>query len=378
MTTQGAAPATAQVLTQQQLQWILNGACILGSGGGGPYSIGQQVLAQIGNSPVSLMPLSDVQPGQWAAVSAFVGSPDAAANQQINFSVATTAWYALEGVTGNQFGFVLPGEIGAGNSLIPMVVAAQAGIPIADAAGACRAIPGLMMSSYAAKNLPVSPMYLTDGTAAVTINCANNIADPTVRGVISSGSFQQDAGVAFWSMTGQQAQSAAIPGMTTLAMNVGQTLAQALGSGNDPVAAVQSALPQPNYLLCTGKIVSANETTSGGFDFGTVVVQADSGATITIYNQNENLIAFSNKFVLPLAMGPDLICYMTKDGQPFSNADIDDSIKSKEIAVIGVPAYSMRNTFVLGQFAQALSGIGYAGPYIPIEIIDDLNAKTKL
>jgi len=41
-----------QPLTIQQLNYILNGACIMGSGGGGPYPVGQQVLKYIGNRTV--------------------------------------------------------------------------------------------------------------------------------------------------------------------------------------------------------------------------------------------------------------------------------------------------------------------------------------
>jgi DUF917 family protein len=367
-----AAAAPAVVLGPEQLGYILNGACILGSGGGGPISVGQQVIQQIGNHPVTLVSADSVSATAMTAVSAFVGSPDAAANQELNFSVATSAFNALARNVNKTFSYVLPGEVGAGNSLIPMVVAVENDIPIIDAAGACRAIPGFLMVTYAAAGIPASPMVLTDGKSPVTVSCGNPIADPVVRGIISGGAFQQDAGIAFWSMNGQTMNQAAIKGMTTLAMNIGQALAKAIIYKTDPVAAVRAYMTKPNYILCTGKIVSASETTSGGFDFGTVVIKADDGSTITIYNQNENLIAFSDQSPAPLAMGPDLICYLTKNGQAFSNADIDDEIKQQEVVVIGVPAPTMRSAFIINQFMIALAGIGYAGPYVPIE---QLNAQ---
>jgi DUF917 family protein len=97
------------------------------------------------------------------------------------------------------------------------------------------------------------------------------------------------------------------------------------------------------------------------------VITADDGSEVTIYNQNENLIAFSNKSYVPLCMGPDLICYLTTKGQVFSNADFKTLPKNARIAVFGVPARVMRNPFILNQFAIALAGIGYAGSYIPVE-----------
>src|SRR5216683_2543927 len=122
-----AIPA-GQPLTIQQLNYVLNGACIMGSGGGGPYTVGQQVLKYIGNRPVYLVPTASVPDNLSMAVSAFVGSPDAAANQALDFSVAATAFTALSNAVGKPFSYVLPGEVGAGNSLIPMAVAVDKGI----------------------------------------------------------------------------------------------------------------------------------------------------------------------------------------------------------------------------------------------------------
>src|SRR6266567_460534 len=361
-------------LTMQQLNYILDGACIMGSGGGGPYTVGQQVLKKyIGNRQVYLVPTAAVPDNVSMAVSAFVGSPDAAANQALDFSVAATAFTALSNAVGKPFSYVLPGEVGAGNSLIPMAVAVDKGIPVIDAAGAPRAIPGFLMVSYAAAGLPAAPMVLADKNNQVTINCANAIADPVTRGVISGNVFPEDAGIAFWTMNGKTLNipGNAVKGTTSQAMAIGQALANAIGSGQDPVLAVMQNMEKPNFVLCTGIIKDSSEATSGGFDFGTVVISADDGSEVTIYNQNENLIAFSNRSYVPLAMGPDLICYLTTKGQVFSNADLDTLSKGAKIAVIGVPARVMRSQFILNQFAIALAGIGYAGSYVPIEKLNE-------
>jgi hypothetical protein len=363
-----------QPLTIQQLNYILNGACIMGSGGGGPYPVGQQVLKYIGNRTVYLVPAINVLDNVYTAVSAFVGSPDAAANQVLDFSVAATAFNALSKTVNTPFAYVLPGEVGAGNSLIPMAVAVDNNIPVIDAAGAPRAIPGFLMVSYAAAGIPASPMILADKNNQVTINCKNAIADPVTRGVISGNVFPEDAGIAFWTMNGKtlNVPGNAVRGTTSQAMAIGQALAYAVGTGQDPVQAVMQNMEKPNFVLCTGTIKNSSEATSGGFDFGTVVIAADDGSEVTIYNQNENLIAFSNKSYVPLAMGPDLICYLTTKGQVFSNADLDTLPPGAKVAVIGVPARVMRTPFILNQFAIALAGIGYAGSYVPIE---KLNAE---
>src|SRR6266849_3129318 len=369
MSTQPQMPADALALTTQQLGYIMNGACILGSGGGGPITVGQQILAYIGNRPVNLVAASALPDNLYTAVSAFVGSPDAIANQKPDFGVAKVAFNALSQAVNTPFACVLPGEVGAVNSLIPMAVAVDNNVPVIDAAGACRAIPGFLMVTYAAAGIPASPMILADGKNQVNLSCDNSIADPVVRGVISGNIFPEDAGIAFWNMNGKTLKTPgnAILGTTTQALVLGQALANAIINKQDPVLAVRQYLEKPNFLLCTGTIKSSSETTSGGFDFGQVVIAADGGYEVTIYNQNENLIAFSNQYYVPLCMGPDMICYLTTSGQVFSNADLASVPKGQKIAVIGVPNTRMRSAFIINQFMEALAGIGYAGSYVPVE-----------
>src|SRR5260370_12086485 len=108
-----------QPITIQQLNYILNGACIMGSGGGGPYPVGQQVLKYIGNRTVYLVPAISVPDNVSMAVSAFVGSPDAAANQVPDFSGATTSFHALSKTGNCPFAYLLPAPVAACNHLVP-------------------------------------------------------------------------------------------------------------------------------------------------------------------------------------------------------------------------------------------------------------------
>src|SRR6266446_9111795 len=117
MSSEAKIAADIVALTTQQLKYILDGSCIMGSGGGGPYTVGQQVLKYIGSRPVNLVSAVSVPDTSSMAVSAFVGSPDAAANQALDFSVAATAFNALSRTVNLTFSYVLPGEVGAANSL---------------------------------------------------------------------------------------------------------------------------------------------------------------------------------------------------------------------------------------------------------------------
>jgi hypothetical protein len=72
-----------------------------------------------------------------------------------------------------------------------------------------------------------------------------------------------------------------------------------------------------------------------------------------VVNQNENLVAWTSTSSHPVALAPDLIVFMTADGQPFSNADLELT-KGKDVVVIAA-------------FMPVLQAAGYGGPWLPVE-----------
>lgn len=360
-----------KTLSHDDLRRILDGATILGSGGGGPKSIGEQFLKYlIKQPPVKMVDPKELKKDQWVAVGAGVGSPLAAAS---NFptDVPKVAFQALDKMLrllnpAMKLSAVLPGEVGAGNSLVPLAIAAQLKIPIVDASGARRAIPSLTQCTYA--GLPISPIVLANKTTEVSFSADNAAeAEPIMRAIISSGTFTEDAGIAFWHMNGTTVQQNAVLNTLTYTLELGKVLHEALKAKQDPVNAVVKFLK--GYLLFKGEIVDTTESTEGGFDFGTVVLQDKKKNIMTIYNQNENLIGWVSDKMHPVAIGPDLISYLTTDGITFSNADLGLA-KGKEVAVIGSSSTAqLRAPAVMAAWTSALKSLGYAGQYVPIEKI---------
>lgn len=85
-------------------------------------------------------------------------------------------------------------------------------------------------------------------------------------------------------------------------------------------------------------------------------------------------------------MAPGSLCYVTLEGKPFSNADIDDEIVYHQATLIGiVPHPQLQNGSILKSFNQALQNIGYAGYYLQFpylqsirESIEDNTRKSKI
>src|SRR4051794_355204 len=263
------------LLDAQDLRDILDGACILGAGGGGPYPLGESLLEGVlsAKHPVELVAVDAVPADARLAVAAGVGSPDAASSG-FPFDAATHAWDALDArqqpVSGRLLSHVLPGEVGAANSILPMTVAATKGLPIVDGAGAARAIPALQMCTYASRGVPLGAVVLANADEQVSFQAPNpSTADSAMRGIVSSGTFAEDAGVAMWAMDGDVMAKAIIPGTTELARRLGATLREAR-AGGDPVEAVRAFLG--GRVLFRGTIESVAEQTEKGFDLGTVTL----------------------------------------------------------------------------------------------------------
>jgi uncharacterized protein len=359
------------------LEDILNGATILGSGGGGPYALGKQIVEYLVKQPQPVMladPDTDVADTQTMAVSAAVGSPVAIGSGSFPMDIAAGAFKQLQSLlqptTGQAFSFVLPGEVGAGNTFIPMTTAVIMGIPILDASGAPRAMPTLSMATYAVqKDIQISPIVISSPQTSLTFSAQDaRSAEGPLRGIIGGAGFGEYAGVAFWAMTGAllKQPGAAIHHSITYAQELGKTLRMATENHLNPVEAVRQYLN--GYTVFIGALVDPGETTQGGFDWGTTIVQGSNPAEqVWIYNQNENLIAWNTLSSRPLCIGPDLICYLTTDGVPFTNADLQP-YTGKQVAVIAAPCLAdYRQPGVIAAYENALQGLGYGGPYVPVE-----------
>ena len=351
-------------LSREELEDMLTGAVLYGSGGGGPKAIGQTIIKSILESGKSsqVVEADEMPDDAWAVVTAGVGSPDAAVD--FDCTVVSQAVRGLGKAMGVTFGYAMAAEIGAGNTFTPLFVAADLGIKALNVAGSTRAVPEITMSSFAAKNVPVSHIMVANHghQVGITIENAAEASGP-MRAVVSDPAFGNVAGLAIWPMRGSTVKASAMRGTFDMARELGAALRRGRGAG-DPVGAVLKHLD--GRVLVRGKLKSMDEATGGGFDRGTVVVEDADRSSVVIFNQNENLIAWSSASSRPLTIAPDLISYMLEDGTVFSNVEAPD-YEGRDIVVLAAPTDPrMREAGIVDAFRGALSAIGYPGPTTPL------------
>ncbi len=370
-------------LDRTAVERIAKGACFLGSGGGGPLSITPAIIDNIfkATDSVKVVDINEVADDAHLAISAGMGSPQRAAGMTFDTAPAV-AFEAVATLYGKPLNYVAAIEVGAANSVIPMLVAAQKNIPLIDANGAGRAVPTLPSTTFSQVGIPATPAVLSavgvPGNPCVTCpsgDSAEEVEAWAGEVLTTDPNFTKyNAGaIALWPFNGKILKSgsginaAAIGGSLVLAEKIGAAL-----ESKTPVDSVQQVLTeskQAHHFLGIGKVIAVKEEAVGALDGGIVVI--DMGKhIIELPYLNEFLGAFVWDSQKPgYVLGPDMICCMTPAGEPLSNPSINELFNTSgafDIAVFTLTAAeAMQKPSMYSEFANNISKLypAFKGSY---------------
>lgn len=381
----------------QDFYCIATGAAILASGGGGSYHDAVAILAELEQSGWSGAVTAQAYDGATnCCVLAMMGSPDAADDltlTDVEYSISNTV-DAFQSMTGATLGAVIPVEIGAINSIAPLIAAALGNNDIGwvvNGDGAGRAVPELPQTTFSgASNLAESPCVLANDARtsgqlqAAQLNASTAAQVEALAGGILGG-FGSFSGIALWpsvasnnfALTGNY-----IPGTLEQARLLGQFLLSATTPLDTAtvVSAIENITGRAVSAVATNFYITGVRQSTNGASLDTGVIRLDnhpdsgqSTETRHIYNLNENLIMYSSQATAPVVVAPDSICYYSEGtGLGFSNAtddlaDFYDFTHNRStgvpISVIQIQALdALRNApGVVPSFTALLQEIGYGG-----------------
>jgi DUF917 family protein len=355
-------------IDEDDLESIVIGAGILGTGGGGNPYMGKLTARRLlrEGKAVEVVRLEDV-PDDWRICTVGgMGAPTVTVEKIPRGDETTEAMRALEDYVGHKIDAVIPAEIGGGNSIEPMIVAANAGIPVIDADGMGRAFPTMPMITYFIYGLSCFPCAVCDdkGNKVVYTDGVDShwLERLTRSAAVQMGGF---AGCAVAYMTGADAKRTAIGGTLSWARRLGDRV-RAARAGHDEDVLAGILDETGGRALFNGKIVDVERRTADGWVRGRVVLEGmggDAGHTMEISFQNENLIAWRDGEVV--ATVPDLICIVNQDdGEPITTEILRYGYR---VSVIGIPCSDMLRT------PEALEVVGppafgYDLPFEPMEV----------
>jgi DUF917 family protein len=284
---------------------LATGCAVLGAGGGGDPRTGLLMAIQAieEHGPTRLVSFDDLPADGIVMPCGGVGAPTVSIEKFGNGDEGRRLRDRVEELLGRPVVALMSAEIGGTNGLLPVAWGTALGLPVLDADGMGRAFPEMQQVSMHVMGVSPNPCVMTDerGNTLVVETIGGRWGERIVRAVAVE--FGARASAAIYLMTVEQARTATVVGSVTLARRIGELLRHAQ---EDPVAELVAELG--GFRLVQGKIIDVERRTTGGFARGSALIEGlaeDSGRTLRLEIQNENLVALEDGRVL--ASVPDII-----------------------------------------------------------------------
>ncbi|CAN5688553.1 DUF917 domain-containing protein [soil metagenome] len=354
-----------RLLDSQQIEDIAIGSAVLGTGGGGDPYLGKLAALQAvkRHGPLSLTELDEL-PDDTIVVSPFsIGSPVPFIERLTMTDEIMRAYQAMSRYFGKEIGAIMPIEIGGVNSVIPLAVGRELGLPVIDADGMGRAYPEIQLVTLTLYGHSAAPFAVADehGNVAVLDTIDNVWTERLARPVaVEMGAI---AGGVGFPVTVGDLKLAAVPGSVSHAEAIGKALREARVNHTDPIGAALQA--GNGFSLFSGRITDVQRRTEKGWARGEAVISGVDhydGQTMVVQFQNEHLVAILDGEIV--AAVPDLIAILdTERGDPITTENLRYGFR---VTVIGLPCDAKWRT----PEGIALGGprhFGYDIEFTPVE-----------
>ncbi|GEA59238.1 DUF917 domain-containing protein [Vibrio comitans] len=374
------------IINEQMIDDIALGATVLGTGGGGdPYSGALMAKAAIAQSdkPVEIISLEEVDDNCMTVPSSMIGAPTVAIEKINSKDQMLVAFEAMEKALDEEIAVTFPIEVGGFNSLIPILVAAQKGIPVVDCDAMGRAFPESQMVTFYLDGLPSAPNTLADEKGnVVTLHPLDGVWSERFARPITE-EMGGSAAMCDYPMRGFNLKKSALAGTLTKAMEIGKAIRKANADGENAVDAVLNIVG--GRRIVTGKILDIHRTTAGGFVTGGVVIErlqfSDNDGepkSVFVHFQNELLLAHKGSSAEELsqenllATTPDLISILDHEtGHPITTEQLHYGQRVDLIAYPCDPKWRTEK----GIEVAGPNYFGYAVDYQTIETLLESGGK---
>ena len=359
-------------LSLADMQDLLLGCTILGTGGGGEMSEGMALLEEVYDKglPVTLVSLQEAPDEAMVCTPYLLGALDLSEKQKPKYQrlpqseapAICAAYSRLEQHLNTSFYGTLCCEMGGANTAVAFYTAALNGGVVIDADPAGRAVPEITHSTYYLNSLPAAPIVAANTFDEVFIveHVKDDLrAEQLMRALCQESA--NDIACIDHAMKVKDIKHAVIDGTLSKAWKLGVTAREAQQQGRD--VAQRVAAMGNGFVSFRGDIEHFSFDTEGGFTVGEVKISGtDKFARhrYTLAVKNENLVAyFDDELDVTI---PDLICVIdTETGQPVTNPHYH---KGQSVAVVILPAHKeFTSPCGLSVFGPAYAGIDV--PYQP-------------
>lgn len=306
-------------LARSDLPDLSVGARLLGSGGAGDPTLGRLLLeAAWGERPHLPIVTADEIPADGLVISVgLVGSVTALAEKPPagpEFAAALSRLIEHIGRPGRVL--VAPYEAAGVNALLPLLVAVQLGIDVADVDGMGRGLSWIDQTTYDVDGVEICPFVLTSPSDHVFIveTMPGDEAERYVRSLtVQMGGWSAFAG---YPMTRSQSARSSVHGSLRRCLELGRQHRSVVAGGAERFFATP-ADDTPWRPLARGRVVDVRWKYPRGYSRGTIVIHTNTS------DRRPIRIEASNEFLLVVDCGevvarvPEIICLLqTASGTP--------------------------------------------------------------
>jgi len=366
-------------LKHEDIDPLLEGLAIFGTGGGGSPAWGKAILENdfvCGRIPmvIDLQAISDtstiVSGGIMGSVKVLeqMGTENIMRHWEQRFELLEVT-RVMEGLLGTKIDHVVPFEMGGLNTPVILSLGARMGISIIDGDALGRSAPETQMTSFIGHGVSLTPMPLVDmrGNVVVVQSAVDlTFPDQVGRFVISRG-----GGLGannHYPMSGTTAKRVIIPNTISASLRLGKALLDARRTGASPVDAVAAEVG--GKLLAVGSIESLKEEESLGFYFTSAALRGEgvfAGHRAEMVIKNETMhLAIDD---VSRVYFPDLVLMLDPEtGRGLMSVEL---AVGQAVALVALPCHPrLRQAVLSGRAEVAFSPARYGRPherYRPLE-----------
>mgnify|MGYP001626360262 CR=1 FL=1 len=353
---------------KEDVENLILGATILGTGGGGDPREGSKLLEEAlrVRGKIDIVKPEELPEEGVVVVPYFVGTvaPTAKARKPIRIEEPMRkAFEEMRSYLGKEIVGVLASEIGGLNTAIALYISAIIGLPALDGDLLGRAAPELHQCTVHIFNIPMYPSIIVTSTGnIVLIKQYSDIDDYEALARYLSVLDGKSAAVVDTPLTIKQAKEVMIRDTISLSYRLGESVRLARMRYEDPVNAIVNTLN--GWRIFEGIVEKYDWRDEKGFLIGEAVVRGRGkwhNHVLKTWIKNEHIIAWLDE--KPIVMPPDLIIFVAPDGEPITNANLREGM---EVNVIAARAPEIwRSPKGIELFGPRHFGFDY--DYVPVE-----------
>jgi hypothetical protein len=348
-------------ITPADVPALAVGSSVLACGGGGnPYYaqlVAQDVLGRHG--AVRVIDVDEMPADGLASCAGIMGAPLVGIEKPPSLRALRTGFEAVQNSLGERLAAFVAVEVGGAQSVLPLLQAAQSGLPLVDGDGMGRAFPEAQMCTFLIYGMrPGVPFAMSDDhgllwhVPSLPLGISLGQFGGTGRvgrvvGLAIERAFRRycarKGGWIYFTATFDRAslQRTLVRGSMRLALELGRAIERSRTNADDAIEAVLGVAG--GKLLFRGKIVDIQRRFRGGHDWGSMRIEGldtDRGRRADVDFKNEYLILRVDEDV-ELTV-PDLITIIeTESGVPVTTEVVRPGLR---VSVLGLPSTPLYRT----------------------------------